>query len=46
MYWSYFYLPDYMNWSRMQDHSRAYRELTLWLKVPGPAPQRRVTAGC
>jgi hypothetical protein len=42
MYWSYFNLPDYMSWSRMQDHSRAYRELTLWLKVlQAQAPERR-----
>jgi hypothetical protein len=42
MFASYFNLPEYMSWQRAQDHSKAYEELKLWLKVlQAQAPQRR-----
>jgi hypothetical protein len=42
MYSFYFNVPSYMPWLRRQDHSKAYAELKVWLKVlQHQAPWRR-----
>lgn len=42
MYSFYFNVPSYMPWLRRQDHSKAYAELKIWLKVlQHQVPERR-----
>lgn len=42
LYSSYFYFPGYSVWITQQDHSKAYEELVLWLKIlQHQEPERR-----